>query len=235
MENNNWLASLEPEDKARLAPHLAVQRFERGHVLHEAGEQAEAVWFPLEGAVSLLTAVDEDRSVETGVVGTEGLVGAACGPMNGALMTRAVAQTDGRAASISASAFSAALAECATMRAALARHTEVLVAQVQQIAACNAQHLLEERLARWLLMLDDRVGGGRLNLTQQSIADMLAVRRATVSEVSAALERKGLIRRSRGAIEITDRQALEAAACDCSGHVARVMAELDVRPQAGDA
>lgn len=229
---NNWLASLGAKDRARLDPHLRTQRFERGHVLHEAGEQAEAVWFPLEGAVSLLTSVEDGKSVETGVVGTEGLVGAACGPMNGALMTRAVAQTDGRAACIASEDFSEALAESETMRAALARHTEVLFAQVQQIAACNARHQLGERLARWLLMLDDRVGGGRLNLTQQSIADMLAVRRATVSEVSAELERKGLIRRTRGAIEIVDRKALEASACDCYGQVAKVMEELDIQPQA---
>lgn len=231
MQNNTWLASLGADDLKRLEPHLSVTPFSRGHVLHEAGEQAGAVWFPLEGAVSLLTAVDESRAVETGVVGTEGLVGAACGPMNGALMTRAVAQTDGQAACISSEAFSEALAGSDTMRAALARHTEVLFAQVQQIAACNAQHLLEERLARWLLMLDDRVGGARLNLTQQSIADMLAVRRATVSEVSAELERKGLIRRTRGAIQIVDRAALEEAACDCYGHVAKVMQELDVQPR----
>lgn len=229
---NNWLASLDASDRARLEPHLKTQRFERGHILHEAGEQAEAVWFPLEGAISLLTSVEDDKSVETGVVGTEGLVGAACGPMNGALMTRAVAQTDGQAACIGSNDFSEALAESETMRAALARHTEVLFAQVQQIAACNARHQLGERLARWLLMLDDRVGDGPLNLTQQSIADMLAVRRATVSEVSSELERKGLIRRTRGAIEIVDRKALEAAVCDCYGHVAKVMQELDVQPQA---
>lgn len=228
---NQWLASLGGEDRARLAPHLSELRFERGHVLHEAGEAAEAVWFPKEGAISLLTMVDEDKAVETAVVGTEGLIGATCGPMNGALMTRAVAQTDGLAACIPSERFSEALAESASLRAATARHTEALFAQVQQVAACNAQHLLEERLARWILMLDDRVGGGRLNLTQQSIADMLAVRRATVSEVSAALEKRGLIRRRRGAIEVSNRLGLEHAACGCYASIRRAMDELDVTPK----
>ena len=162
---NQWLASLDAQDRARLAPHLRNKNFTRGHVLHEAGETAEAVWFPMQGAISLLTLVDDDKAIETAVVGTEGLVGAACGPMNGTLMTRAVAQTDGRAACIASNRFSDALAESATLREATARHTEALFVQVQQLAACNAQHLLEERLARWILMLDDRVGGGRLNLT----------------------------------------------------------------------
>ena len=227
---NQWLASLDAEDRARLAPHLRKKNFSRGHVLHEAGEIAEAVWFPMQGAISLLTLVDEDKAIETAVVGTEGLVGAACGPMNGTLMTRAVAQTDGRAVCIASNRFSDALAESETLRAATARHTEALFAQVQQLAACNAQHLLEERLARWILMLDDRVGGGRLNLTQQSIADMLAVRRATVSEVSSALERRGLIRRTRGALEVADRAGLERAACACYGAVRKAMDELDVTP-----
>ena len=227
---NQWLASLDAQDRARLAPHLRNKNFTRGHVLHEAGETAEAVWFPMQGAISLLTLVDDDKAIETAVVGTEGLIGAACGPMNGTLMTRAVAQTDGRAACIASNRFSDALAESATLREATARHTEALFVQVQQLAACNAQHLLEERLARWILMLDDRVGGGRLNLTQQSIADMLAVRRATVSEVSSALERRGLIRRTRGALEVTDRAGLEKASCACYAAVRQAMDELDVTP-----
>ena len=227
---NQWLASLGAEDRARLTPHLSDKTFNRGHVLHEAGEMAEAVWFPMQGAISLLTVLDEDKAVETAVVGTEGLVGAACGPMNGTLMTRAVAQTDGQAACIASARFSEALSESPTLREAIARHTEALFAQVQQVAACNAQHLLEERLARWILMLDDRIGGGRLNLTQQSVADMLGVRRATVSEVSSALEQRGLIRRSRGALEVVDRPGLEAASCSCYASVRKAMDELDVRP-----
>ena len=97
-------------------------------------------------------------------------------------------------------------------------------------AARHHKATTERPLARWILMLDDRVGGGRLNLTQQSIADMLAVRRATVSEVSSALERRGLIRRTRGALEVADRAGLEKAACACYGAVRKAMDELDVTP-----
>ena len=225
--DNHWLASLGAEDQSRLTPHLHPRDFEQGEVMHEAGEPSEAIWFPTAGAISLLTIVSDQRAVETAVIGAEGLVGATCGPLNGGFMTRAVAQTDGRAACIDAGVFSDALSESETLRAAIARHTEMLFAQVQQIAACNAQHRLEERLARWLLMLQDRVQSPRLHLTQQSVADMLGVRRATVSEVSAALEERGLIRRTRGAVEIIDREALERASCDCYAAIGKVIEQLD--------
>lgn len=227
---NQWLASLDASDRSRLEPHLEPSVFRQGQVLHEAGAASEAVWFPTEGAVSLLTVVGTRRAVETAVIGSEGLVGATCGPLNGGAMTRAVAQTDGEARCIEAGAFSAALAESEGLRAAIARHTEALFAQVQQIAACNAEHLLEERFARWLLMLQDRVQSDRIVLTQQSIADMLAVRRATVSDVAASLEARGLIRRSRGQILILDRSGLEGAACTCYGAINRVMTQLDLAP-----
>lgn len=223
---NHWLASLDAEDQARLKPHLQPHAFERGQVVHETGAASEAVWFPTRGAISLLTLV-ERRAVETAVIGAEGLVGATCGPLNGGAMTRAVAQTDGLASCIEAGAFSEALAESPRLREAIARHTEMLFAQVQQIAACNAEHRLEERFARWLLMLQDRVESPTLHLTQQSVADMLAVRRATVSEVSALLEERGLIRRKRGAIEIVDRPELERASCDCYRAINQVMEQLE--------
>ena len=225
--HNHWLASLEADDKDRLTPHLQPHAFEQGQVVHEAGEPSESIWFPTQGAISLLTIVSDRRAVETAVIGAEGLVGATCGPLNGGFMTRAVAQTDGWASCIDAEVFSEALHDSPTLREAIARHTEMLFAQVQQIAACNAQHRLEERLARWLLMLQDRVESPCLQLTQQSVADMLGVRRATVSEVSAALEDRGLIRRTRGAIEIVDREGLEHAACDCYGVIGKVIEQLD--------
>lgn len=225
---NRWLASLDAEDRSRLAPHLEERDFSQGQVLQEAGAASDAIWFPTDGAVSLLTVVGKRRAVETAVIGPEGLVGATCGPLNAGAATRAVAQTDGHAAFIAATAFSAALQESETLRGAIARHTEMLLAQVQQIAACNAEHRLEERFARWLLMLQDRVGTTQIGLTQQSVADMLAVRRATVSEVGTSLESRGLIRRGRGRIEILDRDGLEAASCPCYGAINRVLQELDV-------
>lgn len=225
---NLWLAALAAPDRERLEPHLEERAFRQGQTLYEAGEAVEAVWFPLNGVVSLMTLLADDRMVETAVIGREGLVGVTCGPLNARASSRAIAQIDGSAACCPADVFSAALAESDQMRDALSRFTESLLAQVQQNAACNAQHRLDERLARWLLTVHDRADGDRFGLTQADIAGMLGVRRATVSEVGSELEGKGLIRRGRGWVQVLDRPALERASCGCYSMVRSVMNDLGV-------
>ncbi len=226
--DNLWIAALSPADRGRIEPHLHRKAFAKGQTLFDVGQDVGAVWFPISGVISLMTVVDDERMVETAAIGREGLVGVTCGPLNGRAVSRAVSQSDGDAACVDSEVFSAALAESEAMRASLARFTENLLAQVQQTAACNAQHRLEERLARWLLTLDDRLGDAPFSLTQQDIADMLGVRRATVSEIGSVLEDKGLIARGRGSIRILDRKALEAAACGCYATMRKVAEELDI-------
>ena len=148
--------------------------------------------------------------------------------------SRAIAQVDGVSACCPAGVFADALSHSEGMRTALAKFTESLFAQVQQAAACNAQHRLDERLARWLLTIHDRSDADRFALTQADIAGMLGVRRATVSEVGSALEDRGLIRRGRGWVEVLDRKALEGASCGCYGLMRGVMKDLGVpRPNGG--
>jgi CRP-like cAMP-binding protein len=232
--DNLWIASLDAADRMRLEPHLSQQIFAQGQMLYDAGEAVDQVWFPTTGVVSLMTMLPEDRMIETAAIGREGLVGVTCGPMNGRAASRAIAQLEGTAACCSAEVFSEALSGSETMRMALARFTEGLFAQVQQTAACNAQHRLDERLARWLLTLHDRAEDDRFPLTQAGIAGMLGVRRATVSEVGSELEDKGLIRRGRGWVEVLDRDALEAASCGCYELMRGVMKDLRLpRPRAG--
>ncbi|PZO04227.1 MAG: Crp/Fnr family transcriptional regulator [Alphaproteobacteria bacterium] len=226
--DNLWIAALPRVDQARLKPHLHEKTFERGQMLYDAGEDVSEVWFPLRGVVSLMTLLPDDRMVETGAVGREGIIGVTCGPLNARAASRAISQIGGVAACCPAEVFSEALEASEPMRLALARFTESLFAQVQQTAACNAQHRLDERLARWLLAIHDRADGPRFNLTQADIAGMLGVRRATVSEVGTTLEEKGLIHRGRGWVEVLDRKALEAHACGCYAAMRTVMAELDV-------
>ena len=234
--DNLWIASLDPADRKRLEPHLAERAFSQGQMLYDAGEEVDVVWFPLNGVVSLMTVLPEDRMVETAAIGREGLIGVTCGPMNARASSRAIAQIEGSAACCSAEVFSDALGRSESMRTALSKFTESLFAQVQQTAACNAQHRLDERLARWLLTLHDRADADRFNLTQADIAGMLGVRRATVSEVGAELEGKKLIRRGRGWVEVLDRKALEDAACGCYGAMRGVMKDLGVpRPSAPNA
>lgn len=224
--DNLWIASLSAADRRRIEPHLNERPFEQGQMLYDAGEAVDEVWFPLSGVVSLMTVLDEDRMVETAAIGREGLVGVTCGPLNARAASRAIAQIEGVAACCPADVFAEALAKSEPMRTSLAKFTEGLFAQVQQVAACNAQHALDQRLARWLLTLHDRAEGDRFDLTQADIARMLGVRRATVSEVGSELEGKRLIQRGRGWVEVTDRKALEAAACDCYGLMRGVMKDL---------
>lgn len=227
---NQWLAALDVADRRVIDPHLNERPFAKGQMLYDAGEAVGDIWFPMTGVVSLMTLVDDDKMVETAVIGREGLVGVSCGPMNGRAVSRAVSQCGGTAACLPAEVFSRAMADSPNMRDSLTRFTESLFAQVQQNAACNAQHRLEERMARWLLTVHDRSDGDCFPLTQEDIAGMLGVRRPTVSEVGAALEKRGLIERRRGAICVLDRKALEKAACGCYGAVRDVSEELDVSP-----
>ncbi len=234
--DNLWISALAPADRARLEPHMREKPFAQGQMLYDAGEEVDEVWFPLNGVVSLMTVLPDDKMVETAAIGREGLVGVTCGPMNARASSRAIAQIEGAAACCPAGVFSDALSESEAMRTALAKFTEGLFAQVQQTAACNAQHPLDERLARWLLTLHDRADGARFDLTQSDIAGMLGVRRATVSEVGSELEGKGLIRRGRGWVEVLDRHALEHASCRCYGAMRDVMKDLGVpRPTAAAA
>ncbi|MBU1345699.1 MAG: Crp/Fnr family transcriptional regulator [Alphaproteobacteria bacterium] len=226
--DNLWISALASADRARLEPHLHEKPFAQGQMLYDAGEEVDEVWFPLNGVVSLMTVLPEDRMIETAAIGREGLVGVTCGPMNGRASARAIAQIEGSAACCPADVFSDALAKSEAMRTALSKFTEGLFAQVQQTAACNAQHRLDERLARWLLTLHDRADADRFDLTQSDIAGMLGVRRATVSEVGSELEGKGLIRRGRGWVEVLDRRALEGASCGCYSAMQGVMRDLGI-------
>ena len=231
--DNMWIAALDPADRRRIEPHLHERPFEQGQMLYDAGEAVEEVWFPMSGVVSLMTILDDERMIETAAIGREGLVGVTCGPMNARAASRAIAQVEGVSACCPADVFAEALQASEDMRTPLAKFTESLFAQIQQTAACNAQHRLDERLARWLLTIHDRAEGNRFVLTQADIAGMLGVRRATVSEVGTVLEDKGLIRRGRGWVEVMDRQALEAASCGCYGTMRNLMKDLGVpRPVA---
>lgn len=230
--DNLWLASLDAADRRRIEPHLNERAFERGQMLYDVGQDVDEVWFPMRGVVSLMTVLSEDRMVETAAIGREGLIGVTCGPMNARASTRAISQVEGAAACCPADVFSEALESSPAMRMALSKFTESLFAQVQQVAACNAQHPLDERMARWLLTLHDRADGPRFDLTQADVAGMLGVRRATVSEVGSVLEGDHLIKRGRGWVEILDRPGLEKASCGCYGMMRNVMKDLGVpRPR----
>jgi len=219
--SNLLLATLDAASLSPLEPHLRQVSLVQGQVLQEQEAPVEKVYFPVSGVISLISVMQGGEVVETAMVGREGVVGAfgGLGPWNA--FTRAVVRLPGIAAVIPVAPFQAAVGQSAHIRNLVLRYKEAMLAQVQQTAACNALHQLEERLARWLLQALDRTDSPNLPLTQELISQMLAARRSTVTVIAGKLQQAGLIRYHRGRIEIVDRLKLEEAACECYGTIRR--------------
>jgi CRP-like cAMP-binding protein len=218
---NRVLASLSPSDLALIGPHLKDVVMVQGTLLQEQGEQIDYIYFPHTGMISLLAVMHSGNSIETATVGREGVVGAMAGFGSRHAFTRAVVQADGTASRIGVAKFQEVIRKSAGLRETIVRFNEGLLAQVQQTAACNALHELEERLCRWLLQTQDRVGSNHITLTHEFLSQMLAVRRTTVTLVARGLQDAGVIQYKRGKIEILDRKKLEKRACECYGVVSR--------------
>lgn len=221
-EENRLLAAIEPAGRALLSPHLEPVWLRAGQVLFHPGDEVETVHFPHRRTVTSLVAVLADgRAAETATIGREGAVGGIVSGGAKPAFCRAVVQIGGPALRPPAARLEAAKLRSAGLRDLFARYADALVAQVMQSVACNAVHPLEARLCRWLLTTQDRAGSAELTLTQESLAEMLGVRRTTVTPVAGALQRRGLIRYRRGRIEVVDRSGLERAACECHAAVRR--------------
>lgn len=209
---NHLLECLDPSDLYRLKPYLSAAKLSRGEILSEFGQQPESIWFPETCMISLVVAMRAGKNATVGLIGREGATG------NG--LARQVVQLPGTARRLSIVAEQAALDAIPNLRQLLLRHTDALRGQVMQVAACNALHPAEARLARFLLSVEDRIGlNAELRLTQDDLAHALALRRATVNASAAVLQQMGLITCRRGAIEIRKRAGLEAVACECYGVV----------------
>ena len=212
---NRLLASLTSEDHCLLASLLKVMSFELGLLLQEPERPIEYVYFPHQGMISLLAVMSDGRGIETATVGSEGVVGAMSGFGIRRGFTRAVVQALLVASRISCTQFQAAVQQSEALKNLIVSYNEVLLAQIQQTAACNALHPTECRLARWLLQTRDRIDTDVLPLTQEFLAQMLGVRRTTVTLVARQLEQAGLIQTRRGRIVVLDRKGLEDVACEC--------------------
>jgi CRP-like cAMP-binding protein len=213
--HNRLLAALPPADLSLLKPHLKDVVLDQGRVLQEQGERIDHVYFLHGGIVSLLAVMQQGEAIETAIVGREGAIGSLAGLGPRRSHTRAVMQVAGLASRIPAARFRKAAEESQEIRDVIVRYGEMLLIQVQQTAACNALHGVEERLSRWLLQARDRVDGNTIRLTHEFLSQMLGVRRPTVTVVARLLQSAGLIRYHRGQIEILDRPGLEARACEC--------------------
>lgn len=208
---NHLLASLARSHVDEVFPLLKSIAVSRGTVLQDPGEDARYVYFPHGGQVALLMVMKDGRAVQTAGIGAEGAISALAGIGPHRPATRAVAQFP----MVASQASSAALRNMPSkvLRRMLLRAHEAALAQIQITAACNALHLLEQRMARWLLQSSD--DGETVSATQETMAQMLGVTRGSVSEAAQTLQVRGLVRYTRGRVEILDRDGLEKAACEC--------------------
>jgi CRP-like cAMP-binding protein len=212
---NKLLSSLAPDHFQMLAAHMASEFFEQGAILAEAGDEVDFVYFPHNGMLSLLSVFNDGSAVETAMVGREGVVGAMAGLGLYRSRVRVVVQLALEVTKIPASRFRTAVAQADAIRNLCTDYNEILLSQARITAACNAVHLIEARFCRWLLQTADRAGSDTINLTQEFLAEMLGVRRTSVTEVATKVQAAGVIRYARGVINILDRAALEKMSCEC--------------------
>ena len=214
---NLLLASLPRAAFQLLLPDLALQQLAFGDVLQEQGAPVRDVYFPVDGLVSLLTVVKGRFALQVAMVGREGMVGIPLALGVKSTGMRALVQGGGTALRMDGKRFAAAMEQSTPLRSALLGYVDSLMSQIARTAACNRFHVVQARLARWLLMTRDRSGSADFAMTQEFLSSMLGVRRVGVSEAASAFQRKKLIEYSRGRIRIVDHAGLEAACCACYG------------------
>jgi CRP-like cAMP-binding protein len=213
--DNKLLGSLPRDHFGRLLPHLSTVSLSQGLVLYEAGDEVDQVYFPHYGMLSLLAVLRDGKAIETATVGREGVVGAMAGLGLYRSLVRVVVQMPLACTKVAATHFRTAAATSDPIRNLCIRYNEVLLSQARVTAACNALHSIEARFCRWLLQSADRAASDTLNLTQEFLAEMLGVRRTSVTEVASKIQNAGIITYSRGVIKILDRPALMRISCEC--------------------
>ena len=227
--SNKILLSISDSEYNSLRPHLEYVRLPSHLVLHEAGGSLEFAYFPNRGLISLVVAMKDGKTAEAGVVGNEGFTGAptVVGLSRGPL--RVVVQVSGDGFRVRAGALQNTLESTPRLQMILNRYAAIRGMQVAQTAACNRLHDIKQRLARWLLMTQDRVDSGALPITHDFLATMLGTDRPTVSLAAGALQKKGLIEYTRGAVKIVNRKKLEGSACECYGVIRQYDGELGLK------
>jgi CRP-like cAMP-binding protein len=213
--DNKLLASLPRDHFDRLLPHLTTVQLPQGLVLFESGDEVDQVYFPQYGMLSLLAVLRDGKAIETATVGREGVVGAMAGLGLYKSLVRVVVQMPVSVTKIAATHFRTVAAGSDPVRNLCVRYNEVLLSQARVTAACNALHSIEARFCRWLLQSADRAANDTVALTQEFLAEMLGVRRTSVTEVASKVQGAGAITYSRGVIRILDRPALLRMSCEC--------------------
>ena len=213
--SNIILLSVTDTDYSSIRPHLEYVSLAHHLVLHEAGQKLDYAYFPSRGLISLVVAMKDGKTAEAGVVGNEGFTGiqAAVGLSRSTL--RAVVQIAGEAFRVEVRALQKTLESAPGLQLMLNRYAVLRGMQVAQTAACNRLHDIKQRLARWLLMTQDRVDSEWLPITHDFLATMLGTGRPSVSLAAGILQKEQIIKYTRGAVKILNRKKLEEASCEC--------------------
>jgi CRP-like cAMP-binding protein len=212
---NRLLAALPDESYHRLVSESDVVMLRSKETIYRPSEPIEHVYFPVTAVISVFTVMENGSTVEVGAVGSDGMAGLPVFLGADSMPVHAIAQIAGAAVRVPAFALRRAVERDRPLRDLLGRYTQALLTQFGQSAACNRLHSVEARCARWLLTTHDRVRDEQFRVTQEVLAQILGVRRASVSGAAATLRRSGVIQYRRGKITIVDRDALERAACEC--------------------
>ena len=212
---NQLLVSLPQREYSLLQPHLRPIEMAPGEVFHRPGERLHRVYFVENGMLSMVLTSSQGVEVEVGMVGREGLAGASSVLTETPTISTIMAQIHGNALVLPADIFRAEFKKGGVFQDKVLAHIQALATINAQSALCNRLHQVDKRLARWLLLVHDRVGDNYLELTQEFIAGMLGTRRAGVTEAAGALRKAGLIEYNRGSILILDRAGLEKLSCEC--------------------
>lgn len=212
---NLILKSIPASEHELIGPDLEYVELPHHEILHEAGEKIEFAYFLIEGLASLVVLTSDGRSVEVAIVGREGVVGTplAVGLHRGPY--RSIMQISGKGFRIKSEIFEEKMRHAPQLRLVMNRYVLVQGLQIAQIAACNRLHEIEQRLARWLLMCQDRVDSEFLPVTHEFLAQMLGTGRPSVSLAAGILQKAGTIENLRGTVKIQNRKELESAACEC--------------------
>ena len=212
---NKLLAALPRWEYQRIAEHLEAVKLTEGQVLSEPGEMMRYVYFPENCLLSFLTLVDTTEVFAVGLVGNEGMSSASSALGSQISTFRTLVQSSGQAQRMKVKVFVKEFRECVALRDVVLPYVLSLTVQISQTAACNRFHVIEERLARWLLMMRDRLYSNHFHMTHQMLGQLMGVRRVGVTNAAHALKLQNLIDYSRGAIDIVDPQGLRKVACSC--------------------
>lgn len=227
---NSFLAALSPSDFELARSHLVPFELRTGDCLHYLGEPIENVVFPHSGVVLMTVPLREGAGAGMRLAGREAIIGGFAGIGSGPASCDAEVFAEGHASRMSALAFRHLLEQSPAIRRQASRLDSAALAQAQQTALCNAVHPVESRICRWLLELDDRIGSARIPLTQAALAQMLGVRRTTVTLLAGRLEAAGVIGCGRGAMLIVNRSELEHRSCECYAQLNTYMRRLFAPP-----